>query len=132
MEVDITRFRRLSLAIDLILLSNSHTCIASDTPAKISQLGISLKIKHPELLGIGLFLCSIYTTLRYWFYAVLTGITPKVARERLMLGYLPNGSKSSSERTQSTNLKDIDTYKFIVGIEVEKYFPVFPRQEKTK
>ena len=132
MDIDLNKIRRFSLLIGLILLSYSWAGVELDTPARISPLGIPLKIKHPDLIGIGLLIASFYSTLRYWYYAVLTGTTPKMARQRLQDGFLPDGSRGSTEPSKSVNYKDIDTYTFIVEKEVEKYFPVFPKQEKTK
>jgi hypothetical protein len=85
-QAEITKLRRFSLTIGLILLVYSIAGVQLDSPAKIAPLGIPLIIRHPELLGIGLVLASVYGTLAYFYYANIVVMSPMKVRRLLQSG----------------------------------------------
>jgi hypothetical protein len=131
-ENEIQKLRRFSLLIGVILTVYSLAGVELVSPAVISPLGVPLKIRYPWLLGFGLLIGSVYGLVRYWYYAVLLGTSPRKARQRLKQNRLPNGSKVSTEQSISPTYMDADTCKDVVSNEVEKYFPVLPNEEKTR
>ena len=120
-KFDIVKFRRFSLAFGLLLFTYSIAGIELRTPSEIAPLGIPLIIRNPELLGYGLVLGAIYCIFRYWYFAVLIGLSPKKARKRLRMGFLADGSRNANNMEEFLN---------IARKEIEKYFPTFPNQEK--
>ena len=81
-DIDIKKLRRLALIFGLLLVTYSLAGIEISKGAKFSPFGIELTVRNPDLLGIGLVIGSIYGLCRYWFYAVLTGISPRRIRIR--------------------------------------------------
>ena len=88
----IQKLRRFALTIGLILLTYSIAGVELNTQKEISPLGLPLKINNPNLLGIALVLASLYSSLKYSYYAVLIGPAPHTTRKRLRKAILPDGT----------------------------------------
>ena len=82
---------------------------------------IPLNYSNPELLGYGLVLGAIYCIIRYWYFAVVIGLSTMKARKRLRMGLLPDGSRIANSPEE---------FYEIARKEIEKYFPIFPNQEQ--
>lgn len=120
-KIDLVKFRRFSLVFGLILFTYSIAGIELKIPTEIAPLGIPLIIRNPELLGYGLVLGAVYCIFRYWYFAVLIGLSPRKARKRLQMGFLPDGSRIANS---------MDEFYDIARKEIENYFPIFPKQEQ--
>ncbi len=120
---EITRLRRFSLAFGLLLVTFSVAGVEIDSPATISPLGIPLVLKRPGLLGIGLVLGSVYSLLRYWYYGILVGLSPRRARKRLENGTLTDGSITING---SIGINSIQHFHEEARRQVDRYFPTIP------
>lgn len=131
LNVDIIKLRRFSLAFGLLLLTFSLAGVEIDSPARISPLGIPLLIKKPNLLGIGLALGSLYGLLRYGYYGVLIGLSPRKARKRLKKGTLVDGATSLNE---SGNLVNGELIRFSEEAyrQIDCYFPLIPEITRSE
>ncbi len=130
-NIDLNKTRRFALAIGLVLFVYSIAGLSLDLDKTLTILGIPLMINNPKLIGIGLIICSIYATLRYLYYGIITGITPKKARDNLLNNRFPDGSRVSTEKSVSSSYLDHNTCKDRVQDYVSKYFPSFSASSKT-
>ncbi len=110
-NIDLNKTRRFALAIGLVLFVYSIAGLSLDLDKTLTILGIPLMINNPKLIGIGLIICSIYATLRYLYYGIITGITPKKARDNLLNNRFPDGSRVSTEKSVSSSYLDHNTCK---------------------
>jgi len=123
MVPEIIRLRRFSLTFGLLLVTFSLAGVGIDSPAKISPLGIPLVLRRPDLLGIGLILASIYGLLRYWYYGILLGLSPRRARKRLYNGTLIDGATTVDG---SSDVDKIKSFYEEAKRQVDRYFPTIP------
>ena len=120
---DILKLRKFTLFISIVLIVYSLSGAEIDIDSTTSILGLPLKIKNPNLIGVGIFIGSLYSLIRYFYYAILTGTTPNKARKLLLNNRLSNGARISAERTVSSSFLDLCTCKDKLRDEVDKYFP---------
>jgi hypothetical protein len=119
----IQKLRRFSLSIGLITFTYSVAGIQLDTPAKIEPLGIPLVIQNPYLIGYALVLASLYASIRYLYYAVLIGPSPRTIRKRLIEGQLPDLRRSFSDAGHNFH-EDF-------SLEFNKWFPRVGKQKAS-
>jgi len=122
-NTEILKLRRFALIISLVLIIYSIYGVKIDIDTSIAIFGIPLKIKNPNLIGIGIFIGSLYSLVRYFYYAILTGTTPNKARKLLLDNRFTNGARISTEKTVSSSFLDLDTCQDKLREEVDKYFP---------
>ncbi len=120
---EIIRLRRFSLAFGLLLVTFSVAGVEIDSPARIAPLGIPLVLKRPDLLGIGLTLGSVYGLLRYWYYGILVGLSPRRARNRLENGTLVDGAVTMDG---SSSFSIMPGFREEAKRQVDRYFPTIP------
>jgi len=105
------KLRRFSLIIGIVLFTYSIAAVKLDVNAVIHPLGIPLKIEYPNIIGIGLVLASVYSTLRYIYYAIIVRICPMEARKLIREGsplvfewkLLTSGSESTEHKMTAIN-----------------------------
>ena len=124
------KMRRFALSIGIVLLVYAIADVKLNLEKDIIILGIPLLIKNSFIIGIGLVLVSIYATLRYLYFGIIIGITPKKARDNLLDNRLPDGTRVTAQST-SPNYLDTNECKDILQKEVDKYFPVIRGEERT-
>jgi len=129
--LDIIKLRRFSLAFGLLLFTFSVAGVEIDSPAKISPLGIPLVIKQLNLFGISLVLGSLYSLLRYWYYGVLIGLSPRKARKRLIEGTLIDGATTVNGSNDSPSTQ-INHFREEAQRQVDSYFPTIPGLSKLE
>lgn len=121
-EISIQKLRRFSLIFGLILFTYSIAGVELETPARISPLGIPFILRRADLLGYGLLLGSLYGLLRYWYYAILIGLSPRRARKAILSGTFTDGS---APRFESSSGAEVERARK----EIERYFPLLPLQK---
>jgi hypothetical protein len=96
---DLAKLRRFALAIGLTLFIYSVAGVELNPDQTISPLGLSLKIKQPYLIGLGILIASGYASMRYWFFAMRAVHSPLLERRLLRHGEMP---PSLTEKAQET------------------------------
>lgn len=82
MNPDLTKLRRFSLTIALLLITYSLAIIELPDKISLSFLGAGAKVDS-DWLPIGLMLASLYSIFQFYFYGVLLSVTPWKARRIL-------------------------------------------------
>lgn len=118
--IDLTKIRRFSLIIAIILITYSMAGLALDAPAKIQPLGIPLIIQRPDFLPVGLLLAALYSIIRYIYFGYFVQISCTRARQ-----LLKNGSPVHAP-TLGIKLEEFTEQ---VADEVERYFPSIGKLE---
>jgi len=118
---DAAKLRRFALTIGIILFTYGIAGVKLETPAHIEPLGIPFELTRPNLLGFGLLLASIYSSLRYYYYCMVLTMSPMKARHVLRNGQPPH------------RLKGDDSPQVEANAIVERYYPGlrFPEDYKT-
>lgn len=83
-DVDLTKLRRFSLAIGLLLLTWTVAGLELDTAESIKALGLPLKVSRADLLPIALVLGSLYGLIRFYYYSFMLGTSPYRTRRNLL------------------------------------------------
>ena len=81
-STDIARLRRFALAAGVILLTYAIAAVELDTGETVRPLGVPLRIRNPDWLGIGLATAVLYGSLRFLYYGVMVEETPSARRRR--------------------------------------------------
>jgi hypothetical protein len=116
---DVTKLRRFALTVGLLLFTYSLAGVRLETSAKITPFGFPFLISRPDLLGIGLVLASVYSAARYWYYALMAGISPARARRRLLVNNLANGRGGAMEPAEFVKQAHADVDRYLPGAEVD-------------
>ena len=113
-SIDLTKLRRFSFLIAIILITYSIAGLELDAPAKIQPLGIPLIIQRPHFLPVGLLLASLYSVIRYIYFGYFVQISCTRARQLLR--------KGSPVHAPILSIK-LEEFTEQVANEVERYFP---------
>ena len=116
MKPDIQKLRRFCLAVALLLLTYSLAVVEFAAPLEIRPLGIPIVVEQPLLLPIALVLASIYSTLRFYLFAIAATTTPWRGRAMIMSG-------KAVRPVSSQLLKDISDLSKFVQQDIVEYFP---------
>lgn len=80
---DLQKLRRFALAIALVLISYSLAGVSLKADETIRPLGLPFSVGSPQYLGIGLMLASLYSAIRFYYYGILFGQSPRQHRRRV-------------------------------------------------
>ncbi len=116
MKPDIQKLRRFCLAVALLLLTYSLAVVEFAAPLEIQPLGIPIVVQQPILLPIALVFASIYSTLRFYLFAIAATTPPWRGRAMLLSG-------KTVTPTPSQLLKDSSDLLSYVHQEIVEYFP---------
>lgn len=116
-EQQLGSLRVFSLTIALLLITFALAGVRLESPAKIQPLGIPLEVTRPDLLTIALVLASVYSLVRFIYFALLAQPSPVRARSRLLRG---------SRVNTTTRPASLDEFERQVAAEMERYFPRLP------
>ncbi len=81
-EPDLQKLRRFALSIGLILITYGLAGVRFVPGETVRPLGLPLEISDPGMVPIGLFLASIYSAARFFYYGVLMSETPLRKRKQ--------------------------------------------------
>lgn len=77
MEPDLEKLRRFALGAGVVLFTYALAAVEPQPGEPIRFLWFTLKINHPELLGLGLALVAGYGALRFLWYGILLTPSPR-------------------------------------------------------
>jgi len=121
-ETQIKKLRRFALLIGLFTFIYLIAKIELETFAKFKPQGIPLM----DLLGLGLFLALLYSTIKYLYYALSIKSSPKAKRNKIF--------KDFSDDLAKITLKGIYYNKFgdEIWSDFDYRFLIYPLSKKTK
>lgn len=85
MEPELEKLRRFCMAVALVLITYVLAGVNIDTSKSVSVLGLPLHISRPELIPIGLIIASVYSTVRFSYFAFLLRRSPANKRRDLKI-----------------------------------------------
>lgn len=122
-DSSLNKIRKTAIIIGIILILIPIGGLEFDEYLKMPSLGMSLRIKRPNVIPVVLIIFSLFFTLKYWYYGMLLGNSPRVVRKNLLTGKLADGS-NLAENKKEFNEK--------VRKDLCKYFPLLPFQKNIE
>ncbi|OGA49108.1 MAG: hypothetical protein A3F74_05885 [Betaproteobacteria bacterium RIFCSPLOWO2_12_FULL_62_58] len=88
-DPEISKLRRLSLGLGLIVLLWAAAGVTLDATPSIQTFGLPLRISRPDLFPACLAVLAVIAALRYYYYGLMLGTSPYRRRRDLLDGLAP-------------------------------------------